>query len=209
MQGTRSPAEPRPPGMSDEEWEAAAPADPNRATDEDELDDLAADAEAPGTGEGKQKPSQSEAFPDSEELPDIDDPLEFHAQLLKVQDTSGSQGDNIQAHFEAPWQNVLQVVNRYKRALELRFGNVSIIGASLKSQSTNTDADGNVRLKVTFQIPESQKNRAGELFLLTGAGGPLTISPTQLSLDSLLTTRAEDDPIGTFSDVDEDAAETS
>ena len=197
MQGATSPAD-RPPGMSDEEWEAA---DPTRLAEDDD------EAEAPGTGEGKQRPSQAEAFPDSEELPAIDDPLEFHAQLLKVQDTSGSQGDNIQAHFEAPWQNVLQVVQRYKRALEVRFGNVSIIGASLKSQSTNTDADGNVRLKLTFNIPESQKQRASELFMLTGRGGPLYISPTQLSLDGLLTTRAEDDPIGTFSDVDEDEGE--
>ena len=189
MQGAESPAD-KPDGtggMSDEDWEAKAPG----------VED-----------DAKQKVTQSEAFPESEELPEVDDPLEFHAQLLKVQDTSGSQGDNIQAHFEAPWQNVLQVVNRYKRALELRFGNVTVTGVTLGKTVTNTDADGNVRLKLTFQIPESQKQRASELFLLTGRGGPLTISPSQLSLDSLLTKRAEDDdddnPIGTFSDVDED-----
>lgn len=175
MQGADSPTDSRPEGMSDEEWEAASP---------------------------DEKPTQKPMF-GSAEPPDIDGPLEFHAQLLRVSDTSGSQGDAISAQFETPWTEIKNIADRYKKSLELRFGAVTVMGASVKSQASNTDADGAVRLKVVFAIPESQKKAASDLFMLTGKGGPLSIEPNQLSLDALLTTRAEDDenPIGTFEDV--------
>ena len=171
----------RPPDMTDEEWAALAP---------DAAESEAAESEAAAVEDGK--PAQTEAFP-SLEPPETDEPLEFYAQLLRVSDASGTQGSTIQAHFEAPWVEVLRIAHRYKKGLTLKFGDVTVPGASLKSQVTNTDADGAVRLKVTFTIPESQVERASQLFRLTGKGGPLTIDPAQLTLDAMLTTRAEDD----------------
>jgi hypothetical protein len=185
-------------GVPDEEWDGAAP-----------------DAEATAANGAGEEGAEDEAdqpkslFGDEEPEPNIL-PLVLPAQLLRVADRTGASGLTIEAQFEIPWKRVLDVGNAFKKALELSFNGVSIYGATVKSQTMNTDADGAVRLKVVLNMPESQKEAGSRLFLQTGSSGELRAEQSQMALDELLTARAEDgdgeavedNPSGTFSDVD-------
>jgi hypothetical protein len=185
-------------GMSDEQWNDAAP----------EGEDLGS-AEITGYG---RNPDEDEPAEDTKSKskspfadlnpPDKIEPINVTAELLKVSTGSGAA----QAQFEVPWNTGQKFVEAYRKALELRFGEISVFGCTVKNTASSTDADGAVRYRVTFEIPESQRHQAALLFEMSGKAGPLQVEPTQMTLDDLLTHNSRDDeesdPAGTFSDVD-------
>lgn len=166
-----------------------APADEDQKTEETPTADPALDA-----ADGEDEDDEEEEKKPTSIFGDLNPPDEIgeivmRAELLKVARATAANGDNITAQFETPWTRSQEIQAAYKKALELKFGEVIVKGATVKSTSSNTDADGAIRHKVVFTLPVSQGEAAARLFNLTGRNGDLTVNPMQMSLN--LTARAE------------------
>jgi len=166
-------------GLTDKEWDGKAPDAPVEGQTGFYRDP---DEDAPEEKEKSKAP-----------FSDLNPPAEIEAISVTAQMLSGRTRTTGYVTFEFPWPEVLRLHAGFSKSLELRFAERTISGASVDTISSHPDADGAIRAKVQFVVPETKREDLMDFLKATTKIGTLEIEPNQMSLDSLLTHNSRDD----------------